>query len=128
MANFNRTTQLLEVAGVNGVSRSTVETDWNNFGPRVGFAYQLDQRSVLKAGYGLFYTLDRGGIDNQLIRETPVRRLGVPGDQHSAERPDPAAAATGPEQPGAPRLRPRDLAVAREPHQQRPAVQRELPA
>ena len=71
MANFNRTTQLLEVAGVNGVSRSTVETDWNNFGPRVGFAYQLDQRSVLKAGYGLFYTLDRGGIDNQLIENPP---------------------------------------------------------
>jgi hypothetical protein len=71
MANFDRTTQTLVVAGVGGVSRSTVDTDWNNVGPRVGFAYQLDDKSVLKGAYGLFYTLDRGGIDNQLIENPP---------------------------------------------------------
>lgn len=71
MANFDRTTRQLVVAGVGGVSRSTVNTDGNNIGPRVGFAYQLSGKTVLRSAYGLFYTIDRGGIDNQLIENPP---------------------------------------------------------
>ena len=52
--------------GQNGVPRATVNTDMNNFGPRVGFAYQVMDRTVIRGSYGLFYTQDRGGIDNQL--------------------------------------------------------------
>ncbi|HEY7303382.1 MAG TPA: TonB-dependent receptor [Bryobacteraceae bacterium] len=33
------------------------EQAWNGaFAPRVGFAYQLDDKTVLRAGYGVFYT------------------------------------------------------------------------
>src|SRR3989441_5755438 len=39
LANFDPTTQKLIVGGQNGVPRSTVNTDRNNFGPRLGFAY-----------------------------------------------------------------------------------------
>lgn len=28
---------------------------WKNFGPRVGFAYQASEKTVLRAGYGLFF-------------------------------------------------------------------------
>jgi len=37
-----------------------VDTDLNNFGPRIGFAYALsdDKKLVLRGGYGLLYTLD----------------------------------------------------------------------
>ena len=44
-------------AGVNGTPQRAFATDWNNFGPRVGFAYQLDQtgRTVLRGGTGIFY-------------------------------------------------------------------------
>src|SRR5258705_1818 len=44
-------------AGRNGVPERAFATDTNNFGPRVGFAYQLDGsgRTVLRGGTGIFY-------------------------------------------------------------------------
>jgi hypothetical protein len=30
-------------------------TDWLNFGPRFGFAYKLDDKTVLRGGYGIFF-------------------------------------------------------------------------
>ena len=44
-------------AGVNGTPERAFATDWNNFGPRVGFAYQLTTsgRTVLRGGAGIFY-------------------------------------------------------------------------
>ena len=42
-------------AGVNGVPRGMWQTDANNFAPRVGLAYQLRNRTVLRAGYGIFF-------------------------------------------------------------------------
>ena len=44
-------------AGLNGTPERAFNTDWNNFGPRVGFAYQLGAsgRTVLRGGTGVFY-------------------------------------------------------------------------
>jgi hypothetical protein len=38
-----------------GVPRSLVKTDYNNFAPRLGLAWRLTDRSVLRGGYGFFY-------------------------------------------------------------------------
>ncbi len=35
--------------------RALIHPDYNNFGPRVGFAYSPLRRTVVRAGYGVFY-------------------------------------------------------------------------
>ncbi len=73
MANFNITTGQIELAGQNGVSDSTLKTPKHDFAPRIGFAYDLtgDQKTVLRGGYGIFYFIDREGIDKQLSQNAP---------------------------------------------------------
>ncbi len=38
-----------------GLPRSLVKTDYNNLAPRVGAAWRVANKSVLRGGYGLFY-------------------------------------------------------------------------
>ncbi|ABF40503.1 TonB-dependent receptor [Candidatus Koribacter versatilis Ellin345] len=59
--------------GTHGYNDSFVPTDWHNFAPRVGFAYNLfgNGKSVVRGGYGMFYFVDRGGIDNQMAQNAP---------------------------------------------------------
>jgi hypothetical protein len=37
-------------------SRSFVDTDWSGAGPRFGIAFQADPKTVLRAGYGIYYS------------------------------------------------------------------------
>lgn len=54
---FDLKTRSLVRVGTNGVPRSGVDPDRNNFAPRVGFAWTIgrDERTVLRAGYGIYY-------------------------------------------------------------------------
>lgn len=72
-ANFDIASNRILVAGQNGNSDSLIPTDKNNFAPRLGFAYDWtgDGKTVLRGGFGVFYFLDRGGIDNQLAQNPP---------------------------------------------------------
>lgn len=68
MSNFDPASGKLIVAGTAGWPTSLINTDKNNFAPRIGFAYDLtgDGRMVLRGGYGIFYYMDRGGVGEQL--------------------------------------------------------------
>lgn len=46
---------VLRYLGTNGWPTNQLETDKNNFGPRLGLAYKLTDRTVVRAGYGIFY-------------------------------------------------------------------------
>ena len=41
--------------GVGGQPRGIFDSNWHNFGPRAGAAYQLDRHTVLRGGYALVY-------------------------------------------------------------------------
>ncbi len=46
---------LILVQGDSRRDRSFRQRQNNNFGPRIGFAYQLDDKTVVRSGYGVFY-------------------------------------------------------------------------
>jgi hypothetical protein len=59
-AIFNRETQQLEYLGENGFSETARELHKLNFGPRLGIAYRLNDRTVLRSGYGLIWQEQAG--------------------------------------------------------------------
>ncbi len=48
-------------AGQNGEPRGNNDPAYRNFSPRVGFAYKLNSRTILRAGYGISYLPVFGG-------------------------------------------------------------------
>ncbi|MGB8508797.1 MAG: TonB-dependent receptor [Pyrinomonadaceae bacterium] len=64
-SNFDPVTKTINVAGESAPGgRDLANTDKNNFGPRLGFAYsglRDDKKLVLRGGYGILYTTDISG-------------------------------------------------------------------
>jgi long-subunit fatty acid transport protein len=53
-------------------NRSLVEPNHTNFGPRLGVAYSPNEKTVIRAGYGYYYSLfERFGSENQLALNPP---------------------------------------------------------
>ena len=53
-------------AGLNGNPRSPHDVDKNNYQPRLGLAYAINEKTSIRAAYGIFYTLSRAGIRGHL--------------------------------------------------------------
>ncbi|MCL5744308.1 MAG: TonB-dependent receptor, partial [Acidobacteria bacterium] len=62
-----RTLGGLLFSGVDGQPRGLFNGDPNNFAPRVGIAYQIRPRTVLRAGYGIFF--DSIGADQDDVAQ-----------------------------------------------------------
>jgi hypothetical protein len=74
MTNFNPagTGSLIFATDGSLLERSLVNPDRNNFAPRAGVVYKLDDNTILRGGYGMFYNLfDRVGSEDQLSLNLP---------------------------------------------------------
>jgi len=67
----------LTFVGVNGGPRAYWKGEKNNFMPRIGLAYQMSARSVIRAGYGLFYdtigVAKSDSIQTGFSQSTPIQ-------------------------------------------------------
>jgi hypothetical protein len=57
--------------------RATVRVDRNNVMPRVGFALKLDNKTVIRSGYGLFYAYMENMGDNEFLIGNAPFAFGV---------------------------------------------------
>jgi hypothetical protein len=69
LGNYDPVTRVIQLAS--GSSDRLIQTDKNNFGPRLGFAYAIgaEKKMVLRGGYGLLYTLD--AVDRPPLVQNP---------------------------------------------------------
>lgn len=67
------------LANVPQVVKTLVPTDKNNFSPRIGFAYALDESSklVVRGGYGIYYDRISTRFANSQLFNYPYFALGV---------------------------------------------------
>ena len=72
-SNFSVAQAAFLIAGQNGVGvNAGVLKYWPNFGPRLGFAYQMLPHTVLRGGFGLFYNASGSEAGNmRLARNLP---------------------------------------------------------
>jgi hypothetical protein len=74
LVNFDTTNLRLAYAGEDGVSRSAgKQTDYNNFGPRIGFAWDArgDGKTVVRAGFGMSYFPMQPSASNLIGQQIP---------------------------------------------------------
>ena len=71
MSNYDIATNRILLAGRGGNSDGLIASRKDQFAPRVGAAYQLDAKTVLRAGFGLFYTPENDGKEDFLTKNTP---------------------------------------------------------
>jgi hypothetical protein len=66
---FDITTGNFALPGQNGYSRAMVHGDHTDWGPRVGVAYQVSPKFVVRSGYGIFYAMRAQGQQATLFSE-----------------------------------------------------------
>ncbi len=77
LANFDPATspttgKLITASSGSIYNRALVNMQKNNFAPRLGFAYQVQPSTVIRAGYGISYThFVREGGENLLVYNAP---------------------------------------------------------
>jgi hypothetical protein len=72
MTNFDVTTGEVFTPKNSSFGRSLVKSDKNNLAPRAGIAYQITPKTVVRAGYGRFFTgFERNGSEDQLALNMP---------------------------------------------------------
>jgi outer membrane receptor protein involved in Fe transport len=71
VSNLDLSTLSVLIAARGGNSGTLVKDDRNNFGPRVGISYQFTPRTVVRAGYGVYYTPENDARSDALTKNYP---------------------------------------------------------
>jgi hypothetical protein len=78
---------VVRFAGVDGWPSLPYDTDWNNFGPRFGFAWRPFKKTVVRGGFGIFFAhpFDHGapnsaslGFEQSASLTTPDQGVTAP--------------------------------------------------
>ena len=83
LSNFDPATVTMVLPGTSGVSASTLDTNYHNFSPHIGFACALtaDGKTSLRGGYGISYlalvTQAVGTTTDRLNQNTPFAFTAV---------------------------------------------------
>jgi hypothetical protein len=77
-SNFDPTTNTL-VRATNGslYNRALVHPDYKDFGPRLGLAYSIDSKTVVRAGYGISYSFENRPGSAQEGINAPQALFGI---------------------------------------------------
>src|SRR3984893_15250827 len=75
VSNFDASTLSIQIAGRGGNSGTLVPSDRNNFAPRIGISYQFNSKSVVRAGYGIYYSPENDGRSDALTSNYPFAVL-----------------------------------------------------
>jgi len=71
-SNYNPTNNTLELAGVGSIPMDLgVKSRYKNFAPRLGVAYRVTEKTVVRAGFGITYT---PFPDNTYAQNFPVKQ------------------------------------------------------
>ncbi len=72
MTNLDPTTGQKFTPANSSVGRTLVKPDKNNFAPRLGMAYQITPKTVVRSGFGRFYmSFERAGSEDQMALNLP---------------------------------------------------------
>lgn len=76
-SNFDLTSGLILLAGRGGNSRTLMQARKNDIAPRVGVSFMVNEKTVLRAGYGLFFSPENDGREDFLTQNNPFARQAV---------------------------------------------------
>jgi hypothetical protein len=71
MSNYDPVSGDILVSGIGGNSDALMQARKNNFSPRFGFNYLLNQKTVIRGGYGINYTPENDGREDFLTKNLP---------------------------------------------------------
>jgi outer membrane receptor protein involved in Fe transport len=77
MSDLDLQTGQVVPVGTNGITRSGIYPDYNNFAPRLGVAWSPAQNWVVRAGYGIFYDSGMFVVPSSLYFNPPEFNLAL---------------------------------------------------
>ena len=77
ISNFNPASGQILLAGRGGNSGSLVDGRHTNFAPRLGVNYQVHPTTVVRAGFGIFYSPENDGREDFLTKNAPFAAQSV---------------------------------------------------